>query len=33
VVIQKEGLNIWNASRREVFVSQPFLAAVGADAV
>jgi hypothetical protein len=31
--IQKEGLNIWNASRQEVFVSRPFLAAVGADAV
>jgi hypothetical protein len=31
--IQKEGLKIWDASRRVVFVSRPFLAAVGADAV
>jgi hypothetical protein len=31
--IQKEGLKVWDASRQEVFVSRPFLAAVGADAV
>jgi hypothetical protein len=31
--IQKEGLKIWDASHRKVFVSRPFLAAVGADAV
>jgi hypothetical protein len=31
--IQKEGLKIWDASRRVVFVSWPFLAAVGADVV
>jgi len=31
--IQKEGLQIWDASRREIFVCRPFLAAVGADAV
>jgi len=31
--IQKEGLKIWDASRRVVFVSRPFLAAIGADAV
>jgi hypothetical protein len=31
--IQKEGLGIWDASRQVVFVSRPFLAAVGADAV
>jgi hypothetical protein len=31
--IQKEGLKIWDASRREIFVCRPFLAAAGADAV
>jgi hypothetical protein len=31
--IQKEGLKIWDASQREIFVCRPFLATVGANAV